>query len=83
MLRATLSEDGCTLQVEGVLTAREIGVLSDACRAVAPRALVLDLAGLGFVDHAGAIALAEMARRGARIRGASNFVEEFLREMAT
>jgi anti-anti-sigma regulatory factor len=82
MLRITGRDDERTLRLEGRLTRYEVGLLREALR-TARHPAVVDLGGLGFLDAAGASALAELRRRGTRLRGASPFVRELLKEVAS
>lgn len=68
------------LRLEGRLTERELGELGATCQGCLDegRQLVLDLAGVRFVDGPGARALVALRRRRVGLRGASGFVEALL-----
>ncbi len=82
MLRITPTDgDGeRALRLEGRLVAPWPAELLAAWREVAAggRPVVLDLAGLTFVDAAGAACLRELLAQGASLRGCSGFVAELL-----
>jgi ABC-type transporter Mla MlaB component len=82
MLRITRTdrEDRTTLRLEGRLTRRERAALDEACSACLAdrRAVVIDLAGVGFVDAAGAAALLAWRERRMQLSGCSAFVHELL-----
>jgi RNA polymerase sigma-70 factor (ECF subfamily) len=83
MMRITQVMDGqlaTRLRVEGRVADRDGDALRVACEPHlgAPSALVLDLAGVSFVDAAGASALRDLERRGALLLGRSGFVEQVL-----
>jgi anti-anti-sigma regulatory factor len=82
MLRITDPDDRHTLLLEGRLTRYEVALLRETLRRGPNGYQVLDLAGLAFVDEAGAAALAELQRRGLELRGGSSFVEALLKEVA-
>lgn len=82
MLRITDPDDRHTLRLEGRLTRYEVGLLRETLRRRPNGYQALDLAGLAFVDEAGAAALAELQRRGLELRGGSAFVEALLNEVA-
>src|SRR4029450_9320400 len=84
MMRITQATDGRSatrLRVEGRITDRDGDALRAAC---APHlgtanALMVDLAGVSFVDAPGASALRDVERRGALLVGRSGFVAQVLR----
>lgn len=82
MLRITRTdhEDTTTLLLEGRLTRQERSALDEVCAACLfdRRALVLDLAGIGFVDAAGAAALRAWRARRIELTGCSPYVRELL-----
>jgi anti-anti-sigma regulatory factor len=85
MLRITRTDDehgeGTRLRLEGRLTAGALSALDSAWRRCLAerRAVVIDLAGVRFVDGAGASWLRAL-RAGAAITGCSPFVRELLEE---
>ena len=83
MLRITDLDDRHTLQLEGRLTRYEVGLLRETLRRGPNGVQVLDLAGLAFVDEAGAAALAELQERGLELAGGSPYVEALLKEVAS
>jgi anti-anti-sigma regulatory factor len=82
MLRITRTErEGIpTLLLEGRLTRNEQPALDEACAAFADegRPAVIDLAGIGFVDAAGAGALRAWRERRFQLSRCSAFVRELL-----
>ncbi|HSJ98832.1 MAG TPA: STAS domain-containing protein [Myxococcota bacterium] len=82
MLRITRTdrEGTTTLLLEGRLTRRERTALDEACAdCIADRgAVVIDLAGIGFVDAAGAAALRAWRERRVELTGCSPYVRELL-----
>jgi ABC-type transporter Mla MlaB component len=82
MLRITRTDrdDTTTLLLEGRLTRSEREALDEACAACLAdrRALVIDLAGIGFVDAAGVAALLAWRERSIELTGCSPFVRELL-----
>ena len=82
MLRITRTDrdDATTLLLEGRLTRSEQAALDEACAACNGdgRRVVLDLAGIGFVDAAGASALRLWRERRVLLTGCSPFVRELL-----
>jgi ABC-type transporter Mla MlaB component len=71
-----------TLQLEGRVTQADLSVLErtrEECQKEGRR-LVLDLAGVSFVDREGVAALNRMHRDGTIITGCSPFVGELLKE---
>jgi RNA polymerase sigma-70 factor (ECF subfamily) len=84
MVRITQATDGQSatrLRVEGRITDRDGDALRAACAAHldTPKALMVDLAGVSFVDAPGASALRDIERRGALLVGRSGFVDQVLR----
>jgi RNA polymerase sigma-70 factor, ECF subfamily len=84
MMRITQATDGRSatrLRVEGHITDRDGDALRAACapHLGTPNALMVDLAGVSFVDAPGASALRDVERRGALLRGRSGFVDQVLR----
>lgn len=85
MLRITRKDDSAgtsTLLLEGRLTVRGLAELDAAigeCRHDRRR-IVLDLAGLGFLDDSGAAALVTAEKEEVELVGASPFVRELLQE---
>ena len=82
MLRITRTDDAhrTTLVLEGRLTRSERTALDEACAECTRdrRTLVIDLAGIGFVDAAGADALRTWRERSARLTRCSAYVRELL-----
>lgn len=78
----TIGEDDVTvtLTLEGRITAEGIAVLEDACARVlhGPKRLILDFAGVTFIDRDGVAALGKM--RGERVRcvNCCPFIEDVL-----
>jgi RNA polymerase sigma-70 factor, ECF subfamily len=84
MMRITQVADGQItrrLQVEGRITGRDGDALRASCEAhlAAGPSLLLDLAGVTFVDAAGVSALRDLERRGALLVSRSGFVDQVLR----
>lgn len=74
-------DDGTvTLNLEGRITAQGVAVLEDACSRVlrGPKRLILNFAGVTFIDREGVAALREM--RGERVRcvNCCPFIEDLL-----
>lgn len=88
MLRITRMDgpgDATLLLIEGRLTRTELAELHsafEACRGQGRR-IVVDLAGVGFLDEPGAAALAAAARGQVDLVGASPFVKELLQEASS
>lgn len=84
MLRITRQESSreTTLQLEGRLTSGELTALDEAWRscASAGRRVVIDLAGVRFVDAAGAAVLRALRQGPIELMGCSPFVRELLEE---
>lgn len=84
MLRITREneQEAVTLRLEGRVTRRELGALDEAVHGCPPGApcVVIDLAGVRFVDAAGAVVLRALRREPVVIRGGSPFVRELLEE---
>jgi len=85
MLRITRIEDGphrTALRVEGRVTGSHLGELERAIAGCGddPRRLVVDLAGVRFVDAPGAALLSRLRAAGACLEGCSPFVHELLQE---
>jgi anti-anti-sigma regulatory factor len=85
MLRITRMADAAgktTLQLEGRLTDHELGAFEEAWRACVGerRRVVLDLAGVRFVDPAGIAALQALRRSPVELKGCSAFVRGLLEE---
>lgn len=78
----TIGEDEgtVTLTLEGRITAQWVAVLEDACARVlhGPKRLILDFAGVTFIDHIGVAALKKI--RGERVRcvNCCPFIEDVL-----
>lgn len=72
------------LRLEGRLTRRDLVELDETianCRSE-KRHVVVDLAGLGFLDEPGASALVAAQSDDVELVGASPFVEQLLQEVA-
>jgi anti-anti-sigma regulatory factor len=86
MLRITRRDAHCgtTLELEGRLTSGELTALDEAWRACvsARRRVVIDLAGVRFVDAAGAAVLRALRQGPIELTGCSPFVRELLEEDA-
>lgn len=88
MLRITRMDGtrkATVLRLEGRLTQADLVELETtiaACRQEARRVLV-DLAGLGFLDKSSAAALVAAQSRDVELVGASPFVKELLEEVAS
>jgi RNA polymerase sigma-70 factor (ECF subfamily) len=86
MLRITQStqpDSPIRLIVEGRITAQVAGDLRAACRDhLGGAPVVVDLAGVRFMDAAGADAVRDLERRGAVVIGGSSFVTALLRRPA-
>ncbi|RIL05210.1 MAG: hypothetical protein DCC71_11300 [Proteobacteria bacterium] len=84
MLRITRRDapSETTLQLEGRITSGELMALDEAWRAcVSPRRrVVIDLAGVRFVDAAGAAVLRALRQGPIELTGCSPFVRELLEE---
>jgi ABC-type transporter Mla MlaB component len=82
MLRITRTDDAqrTTLVLEGRLTRSERTALDEACAECARdrRAIVIDLAGIGFVDATGAAALRSWRERSVQLTRCSAYVRELL-----
>lgn len=86
MLRITaVQNEGAptVLKIEGKLLEPWIGELHEACRKTFGLSVpaTLDVAGLSFVDAPGTIALRDLLRRGATLRGCSPLIAELLKEI--
>lgn len=70
-----------TLRLEGRLVEPWVSELLTAGREAASdgRSVVLDLAGVTFLDAAGAACLRHLQEQGATIRGCSGFIAELLK----
>lgn len=81
---ANAGEDGATrMRVEGTLNRDTVAALMDVCRPLLRSPLsgcgiVLEIAGVRFVDSAGADALRDLMSQGARVIGSSPLVRGFL-----
>jgi anti-anti-sigma regulatory factor len=84
MLRITRQDEPSkvTLQLEGSITAGEIPSLDSAWRSCVSteRSVVIDLAGVRFVDAAGAAVLRALRQGRIEVTGCSPFVRELLGE---
>jgi anti-anti-sigma regulatory factor len=86
MLRITRMDgrrQATILRLEGRLTQRELVDLDDViatCRSER-RHVVVDLAGLGFLDESGAAALVAAQNDEIELVGASPFVQQLLQEV--
>jgi ABC-type transporter Mla MlaB component len=83
MLKITRMDEAIgrtTLQLEGRLTNHELGALEEAWRECLAerRCVVLDLAGVRYVDPAGVAALQSLQRNPVELRGCSAFVRGLL-----
>jgi ABC-type transporter Mla MlaB component len=69
------------LRLEGRLTAPDLGLVENALREAVQRSawVVLELSGLRSLDDGAAAALAELARTGVELVGASGFVSALVR----
>jgi anti-anti-sigma regulatory factor len=79
------TRDATILRLEGRLTGTDLADLEatiDECRSD-KRRIVVDLAGVGFVDGPVAAALVAALQRDVEIVGASAFVRELLEEIAS
>jgi ABC-type transporter Mla MlaB component len=87
MLRITRMDRSrrTTLQLEGRLTTGELAALDEAWRAALAerRRVVLDLAGVRYVDAAGAALLRALREGPVELAGCSAFVRELLEEGRT
>lgn len=70
--------DGTVLRIDGHLKSEDVAELRKEC-AAANGSLILELSDLRSADSAGAGVLGELASRGAKIRGASKYIELLLR----
>jgi anti-anti-sigma regulatory factor len=86
MLRITRQDNPSetTLQLEGRLTSGELVALDEAWRSCvsSSRRIVIDLAGVRFVDAAGAAVLRALRQEAIELTGCSPFVRELLEEDA-
>jgi hypothetical protein len=73
-LTSVAAEDGTLLRIDGQLTRDGLEELEHACRSAA-RPLTLDLAGLRMADDKMLEALVRLREAGARLVGASQFLE--------
>lgn len=84
MLRITRQDQPgeTTLQLEGRITQSELVELDEAWRACVSldRRVVIDLAGVRFVDAAGAAVLRALRQGPIELTGCSPFVRELLQE---
>ena len=83
MIRITLdpSQDAIArLVVEGQIAERFADELRSVCGSHSAGRMLLDLAGVTFVDAAGAQVLRDLERQGVLLTGRSAFIEELLRE---
>jgi ABC-type transporter Mla MlaB component len=84
MLRITRQDhpSETTLQLEGRLTSVELMALDEAWRTCVSqrRRVVIDLAGVRFVDAAGAAVLRALRQGPIELTGCSAFVRELLEE---
>jgi anti-anti-sigma regulatory factor len=84
MLRITRKETRgeTTLHLEGRLTSGELTAFDEAWRSSvsADRRVVIDLAGVRFVDAAGAAVLRALRQGPIEVTGCSPFVRELLEE---
>ncbi|HEY2388894.1 MAG TPA: sigma-70 family RNA polymerase sigma factor [Candidatus Binatia bacterium] len=77
---ASTDPSAARLHVEGRIVGTAVHELERAVATVtADTAPILDFAGVSFIDHDGARALAALVRDGAAVVGCSPFVEEMLR----
>jgi ABC-type transporter Mla MlaB component len=82
--RSDLDSTRTALRLEGRVTKANLSELERArmeCQQEG-RQLVLDLAGVSFVDRGGVAALHELRRDGTVLTGCSPFVSELLKEEA-
>ncbi|MDB5290049.1 MAG: hypothetical protein JWL69_1290 [Phycisphaerales bacterium] len=79
-ITATSAAGVATLKLEGKILAPWVGEVREACAAAAALAPAtrLDLAGITFVDLAGAQLLRELIASGVKIVSPSRFVAELL-----
>lgn len=79
------TKDATLLRLEGRLTRGELAELGEAFDACfrAGRRVVVDLAGIGFLDENGAAALVAAVGERVELVGASPFVQELLQEVAS
>jgi anti-anti-sigma regulatory factor len=84
MLRITRQVEkgnGVTLRLEGRLLEPWVSALrQEFDDAAGGRSARLDLSAVSFLDAAGVEAVRELLRRGAELRGCSNFVRDLLGE---
>jgi len=80
--RSEQSEAATRLIVEGQLTGANARELRNSFEGAhfGDRRVVIDVAGVTFVDHAAAKVVHDLEGRGAKVSGASNFVGEQLRD---
>jgi hypothetical protein len=77
MVRITTERDGSAwrVRVHGELRERDVPALEAACRSGSPLTVHLDLSELRGVDDRSAEALRAAVAKGARVRGASPYIE--------
>jgi anti-anti-sigma regulatory factor len=71
-----------TLKIEGRVNGGSVAELAKACLPLLglPARLVLDLAGVKFIDDAGVEVVRALLRRNVRVRGCSPLVANLLKE---
>ena len=70
-----------TIKLEGEILEPFVETVRDACKKWQSRAkcVRLDLAGVSYVDAAGARLLSDLMRAGVQVAACSNFISELLR----
>lgn len=72
--------DRTIVRIEGTLTRNDVGLLDQFCEdlAVGPSGVIIDLAGVHFVDVDAAKTLRQLMRRGAQLEGSNPFVRQLV-----